>query len=182
MAISAGAPMNTRANNITPLRAVVGGLLSGLVGTVSLDAVHYLKQRRAGGTQSPLRWEFAPIDTWAQAPPPGQVAKRLVEGFTQRKIPDRWAWLVSTTAHWAFGSASGIVYGILVGSLRKPLPIYGLPFGARVWASGYIVLPKAGLYKPIWEYDRNTLAWDFSAHLAYGATTGAVFWLFSKIG
>jgi len=53
-------------------------------------------------------------------------------------------------------------------------------YGAAVWATGYIVLPEGGLYKPIWEYDAKTLAWDLSAHLAYGASTGTVFWLFVK--
>ena len=75
----------------------------------------------------------------------------------------------------------GGVYGILAGSLRKPTPVYGLPFGATVWVTGYIVLPEAGLYKPIWEYDAKTLASDLSAHLAYGAGTGTAFWLLAKI-
>jgi hypothetical protein len=58
---------------------------------------------------------------------------------------------------------------------------YGLPFGATVWASSYVVLPQAGLYKQIWEYDAKTLADDLTAHLAYGAGTGITFWLLSKI-
>jgi hypothetical protein len=56
-----------------------------------------------------------------------------------------------------------------------------VPFGACVFAIDYIVLPEGGLYKPIWEYDAKTLAYDLSAHLAYGAGTGAAFWLFTKI-
>ena len=42
-------------------------------------------------------------------------------------------------------------------------------------ASSYAVLPLAKLYKPIWEYDRKTLAKDLSAHLAYGLATAAAF-------
>jgi hypothetical protein len=37
------------------------------------------------------------------------------------------------------------------------------------------VLPAAGLYKPIWEYDARVLAKDLRAHLLYGLTTAAVF-------
>src|SRR6202040_1497342 len=54
------AAMRVRKNPMTPLAAVVTGLLAGAAGTVCLDAVHYLKYRRAGGTDSPLAWEFAP--------------------------------------------------------------------------------------------------------------------------
>jgi hypothetical protein len=166
---------------ITPLAAVVGGLLAGAAGTVCLDAVQYVRHRRAGGKESPLAWEFAPVDSWQKAPAPGQVAKRVIEGFTRRDLPDSSAWLISTVVHWSYGSAWGALYGILAGSLRSPRPIYGVPFGATVWITGYLVLPEGGLYKPIWEYDAKTLAADLSGHLAYGAGTGAAFWLFTRI-
>jgi hypothetical protein len=173
--------MRTRKNPMTALTAVAAGLLAGAVGTVCLDAVQYRKYRRAGGTDSPLAWEFAPIDGWESAPEPGQVAKRVLEGFTQRKIPDRFAWLTSTIAHWAYGSAAGAAYGIAAGSRPAPYPWYGVPFGAAVFGGDYVALPAAGLYTPIWEYDATTLAWDLGAHLAYGAGTGTAFWLLTRV-
>ena len=111
--------MRVRTNPMIPLAAVAAGLLAGAVGTVCLDAVHYLKYRRGGGTDSPVAWEFAPVENWESAPDPGQVAKRVIEGFTQRKLPDRSAWLISTIAHWGYGSASGAAYGIVAGSLPQ---------------------------------------------------------------
>jgi hypothetical protein len=44
------------------------------------------------------------------------------------------------------------------------------------------VLPRLGLYKPIWEYDRTTLAKDLSAHLVFGVTTAATFRVLSHGG
>ncbi len=173
--------MRTRTHPMTPLAAVAGGLLAGVVGTVCLDTVQYVKYRRKGGKDSPFRWEFAPVESWDKAPDPGQVAKRLIEGFTRKELPDRWAWLTSTVAHWAYGSSAAAAYGILAGSLRRPHALYGLPFGTAVWATGYVVLPEAGIYKPIWEYDAKTLASDLSGHLAYGAGTGVTFWLLAKV-
>jgi hypothetical protein len=173
--------MRTRKHPLTPLAAVAAGLLAGAVGTVGLDAVQYLKYRRGGGAESPLAWEFAPVDSWETAPAPGQVAKRVIEGFTQRKLPERSAWPISTAMHWTYGSAAGAAYGIVAGSLPTPRPVYGLPFGAAVFANDYIALPAAGLYQPIWKYDAKTLAWDLSGHLAYGTSTAATFWLLTKI-
>ncbi|MGH3204239.1 MAG: hypothetical protein ACRDP5_19625 [Streptosporangiaceae bacterium] len=170
-----------RKHRLTPLAAVAGGLLAGAVGTICLDAVQYLKYRRGGGTESPLAWEFAPITSWEQADAPGQVAKRVIEGFTERKLPDRYAFPISTAMHWGYGSSSAALYGIVAGSLRRPHAAYGLPFGAAVWFSGYLILPEGGLYKPIFEYDAETLAWDLSGHLAYGAGTGVTFWLLAKV-
>jgi hypothetical protein len=165
---------------MTPLAAVVWGLLAGVVGTASIDAVRYLTYRRGGGQDAPLAWEFPPVDSWDKAPAPGLVVKRVAEGFTGKKIPDRRAFLISTLGHWAYGSASAAVYGIVAGSLRRPRPRYGLPFGAAVWLLGYLVLPEGGLYKPIWDYDAQTLAKDLVGHLAYGAGTGGAFWLLTR--
>ncbi|MCU1430514.1 MAG: hypothetical protein JWL83_4514, partial [Actinomycetia bacterium] len=67
----------------------------------------------------------------------------------------------------------GAQYGIIAGSLPKRSARLGLFLGPTVWASSYVVLPLAKLYKPIWEYDAKTLAKDLGAHMAYGlATTG----------
>ncbi|RVU22321.1 hypothetical protein EOT10_23060 [Streptomyces antnestii] len=169
--------MRTSLTRMTPLAAAAAGLLAGAVGTVCLDAVHYLKYRRGGGTDSPVAWEFAPVESWEKAPAPGQVAKRVIEGFTQRELPDRSAWLVGTVAHWGYGSGLGAVYGIVAGSLPVPRPAYGVPFGITVFAGDYVLLPVAGLYKPIWEYEAKVVALDLGAHLAYGAAVGSAFWL-----
>jgi hypothetical protein len=44
-----------------------------------------------------------------------------------------------------------------------------------VWAQSYAVLVPAKLYKPIWEYDAETLWKDLSAHLVYGLATATTF-------
>src|SRR5262249_61743451 len=93
----------------------------------------------------------------------------------------RGAGPASTATHGGYGWAAAPLYGFGAGSLREPSPLSGLPFGAAVWAVGYAVPPEAGIYKPIWEYDAKTLAGDLAGHLAYGAGTGAAFWLFVKL-
>ncbi|MEV7323461.1 hypothetical protein [Streptomyces sp. NPDC093970] len=166
---------------LTPLAAVLNGVVAGVAGTVCMDATRYLRYRRAGGTDTPRAWEFAPVDGWDQAPDPGKVAKRLLEGFTQREIPDRWAWLASTAMHWLYGSAWGAAYGIVAGSARRPNPLYGLPLGATVCAGAYLVLPPSGLYQQFWKYSPRTLADDLGAHLVFGLGVGTCFWLTSTL-
>ena len=167
----------------TPLGAVVRGLVAGAIGTLALDAVGYLRYRRGGGTAGFREWEFSSsVQSWADAPAPAQVGRRLVEGVFQRKLPDSSAALVNNLTHWGYGMANGAVYGLLAGSLRKPRVAYGPAFGTAVWLSGYAVLPAAGLYKNIWEYDAKVLADDLSGHLAYGTTTAAAFRVLSPRG
>jgi hypothetical protein len=165
---------------MSPLGAVLRGLAGAAVGTLAMDVLLYARYRRGGGQSGFLSWEFsADVHNWEQAAAPAQVGKRVVEGLFQKKLPDEKAALVNNVVHWAYGIGNGAAYGILAGSAAKPRVWFGPPFGAGVWGTGYVVLPAAGLYRPIWEYDRVTLAKDLSAHLLYGTTTAIVFRLLS---
>jgi hypothetical protein len=157
---------------MTPVDAVVRGLLAGAGGTAAMDAVLFARYRRGGGKSSFKEWEFSEgLSSWEDAPAPAQVGKRLWEGLFQVELPPSRAPLVNNVTHWAYGMLYGALYGIVAGSLRKQRVGYGLPFGAFVWAGDYVVLPATKLYKPIWEYDAKTLAKDLSAHLVYGLAT-----------
>ncbi len=167
----------------TPVAAIVRGLIGGAVGTAAMDALLFVRYRGSGGTSRLWAWESSEgLSTWEDAPAPAQVGKRLVEGLFDRKLPDSRARLVNNVMHWAYGTLNGAQYGVIAGSLPRPQIRYGLPFGATVWASGYVILPAAKLYRPIWEYDRQTLAKDLSAHLVYGLTTATVVRLLSRAG
>jgi hypothetical protein len=166
---------------MTPVGAVVGGVVAGAVGTLAFDLLLYARYKRGGGKSGFRAWELSEeLESWDQAPAPAHVGKRLVEGLFQIELPDQRAPLVNNIVHWGFGMLNGAVYGLVAGSLRGPRAWYGLPFGATVWAGGYVVLPLAKLYKPIWEYDGRTLADDLSAHLVYGLSTAAAFGALSR--
>jgi hypothetical protein len=161
---------------ITPLGAILRGLVAGAMGTVAMDMVWYMRYRRGGGKEKFLDWELSTdLTSWDNAPAPALIGKRMVEGFTGQPLPPERAAVMNDFMHWAYGIGWGTVYGILAGSLARPFVALGIPFGAGVWATDYVVLPKAGVYKPIWEYDPKTLWKDLSAHLAYGIGTGATF-------
>jgi hypothetical protein len=159
---------------MTPLGAILRGLLAGAAGTAAMDTLLFSRFRRSGGDQGFAAWETSDgLSAWEEAPAPAQVGKRLVEGLFQVELPPERARLVNNVTHWAYGMLGGAQLGVVAGSLPRLRVAYGLPFGASVWSAGYVVLPAAKLYKPIWEYDRRTLAKDLSAHLVYGLATAA---------
>ncbi|MFG1820653.1 hypothetical protein ACGFIF_43325 [Kribbella sp. NPDC049174] len=161
---------------LTPLGAVIRGSVAGALGTLAMDVLLYGRYRRDAGKSDFPRWEFsADVHSWDEAPAPAQVGKRLYEGLFRRELSDRRAALVNNVMHWGVGIANGAVYGVLAGSAPEPKIRYGAPFGAGVWGSGYVTLPAAGLYQPIWKYSRRVLAKDLSAHLVYGLSTAAAF-------
>ena len=157
---------------VTPIGAVARGLVAGAVGTAAMDTFLFARYRRNGGDSSAVEWESsAGVTSWEDAPAPAHVGKRLVEGLFGVALAPKRARLVNNVMHWAYGILNGAQYGVVAESLPTPRIRHGLPFGATVWAAGYVVLPAAKLYKPIWEYDALTLAKDLSAHLVYGLAT-----------
>jgi hypothetical protein len=164
---------------MTPLGAIVRGLVAGVIGTAAFDAFLFARYRQGGGESRFTDWEFSAGMTWDTAPAPAHVGKRIVEGLFQTELPPERAPLVNNVTHWAYGIVNAVQYGVVAGSLPRQRIRYGLPFGAAVWGSGYVILPAAKLYEPIWKYDVKTLANDLSAHLVYGLSTATAMRLLS---
>ncbi len=165
----------------TPLGAILRGLAAGAAGTAAMDALLFRRYRQGGGESGFREWELSSgLSDWDEAPAPAQVGRRLVEGLFDVELAPSRVPLVNNVTHWAYGMLGGAQYGIVAGSLPAPRIRLGLPFGATVWATGYVILPAAKLYKPIWEYDRPTLARDLSAHLVYGLATSTALALLSR--
>ena len=159
------------------IRRLAVGALSGALGTAAMDLLLYRRYRRDGGKDSAWRWESAEgVTTWDEASAPGQLGEKVERLVTQRQPPDRWARPTTNLVHWATGAGWGLQYAAALAVRPSKHPVRrALALGPAAWLSGYVLLPLAGVYKPIWDYDARTLGKDLSAHLLYGATTSAAF-------
>jgi hypothetical protein len=168
----------------TTVRAAIGSVARGIgasaLGTLAMDTLLYRRYHDAGGRSTFLAWESSDgVSSWEDAAAPALAGKRVLERLTGREVPPRYARLINNVMHWGFGLATGAGYGLVMAS-QRPRVWYGVPFGAAVWASGYVVLPLLGVYQPIWKYDRETLEKDLGAHLVFGSATAAAFSFLSK--
>ena len=161
------------------------GLVAGAAGAVVMDLAQFARYRRGGG-RSPVRdWEFTvEVDDWSQAPATAQIGRHIVEGVTRRPWPVERAGVTNNVVHWGYCMAWGAVFGLAQSSRRGRLPRawHGLPLGATVWLSSYVIMPLAGLYRPIWEYDAPVLAKDLGDHLAYGTGVSVAYRLLADAG
>ena len=157
------------------------GVIAGTVGTAAMDTLLYRRYRQGGGSEDARSWESAAgVSNWEQASAPGklgQKAERLVLGH---EPPASGARPTTNFVHWATGIGWGISYALLASRTPKHPWIRALALGPFVWLSGYVVLPVAKVYEPIWNYDAQTLGKDFSAHLVYGTATSATVALLSR--
>ncbi|MFN2462728.1 MAG: hypothetical protein ABR573_02350 [Candidatus Dormibacteria bacterium] len=146
------------------------GVVAGAAGTLAMDALLYARYRAGGGAQGPVAWETAEgASNWDDAAAPAQAARKLA-GAVGLDLPADSVRTVTNAMHWGYGTSWGVLLGALGGKGLRA----GAALGAGVWAFDYVTLPLMDLYKPIWEYDTDTLWKDLSAHLVYGAVTGAV--------
>jgi hypothetical protein len=161
---------------MSALESTIRGVAASAPGTLAMDASLYRRYRRDGGSAAFPAWESSEgLVSWDDAPGPALAAKRLLGAVLKHEPSPRYARFLNNATHWGFGLAAGAGYGLLLGSRRTPRVWYGLPFGAAVWASGYVVLPLLGVYEPIWKYPVETLAKDLGAHLVFGTATAAAF-------
>jgi hypothetical protein len=157
-------------------RNVVLGAVAGAAGTLAMDLFLYRRYRQEGGTDPVWPWESAEgVTSWEEASAPGQVGRKVERLVTRQEPPDRWARATTNLVHWATGVGWAAQYGALARRTSGHPWVRVLALGPVVWLSGYVLLPLAKVYKPIWQYDARTLGKDLSAHLVYGATTGAAF-------
>jgi hypothetical protein len=163
------------------LRNLGAGGLAGAIGTAAMDLLLYERYHRDGGKVTLGRWEFAgDVMSWDQAFAPGQLGRKALRFATGREPPDEWARATTNIVHWATGVGWGLQYGALANATSRHPWARALALGPVVWLSGYVVLPLAKVYKPIWDYDARTLREDLCAHVVYGAVVSAAFAALTK--
>jgi hypothetical protein len=74
-------------SQLTPLGALVRGLIAGAGGTAAMDLVQFARYKRGGGQECLLSWELSVgLKDWDQAPAPAHIGRRIVEGVFQRQL------------------------------------------------------------------------------------------------
>lgn len=147
------------------------GLVAGVIGTATMTAWQELSAKLQGG-QDEASQDSEPSDPWAEASPPAQVGRMILQGLGQ-DVPADKIGLLTNVMHWGYGTTWGGLYGALMGRVAREQPLVrGLAFGAGVWVMSYVQLVPLGLYELPWKYPPSELALDLSYHLAYGAGLG----------
>lgn len=156
------------------LADVILGCAAGAIGTIAMDTLWWRRARRSGSDDRMLDWEFAAGSDFASfeaAGAPAQVGQRLAR-IAGVELPVERAGLTTDIVHWATGVSWGGAAGVLAATTRIGAFPAGVASGMGAVSTAYAGLGAAGIYPPVWEYDRSTLWDDVSAHLVFGVATG----------
>lgn len=125
--------------------------------------------------QSLVIWGAKAAGFYRAKPHPEQVAEQMsMPLINLRRVPEDVRTPIITAEHFAFGAASGAVYGVSTGIIR-PMPATGLVMGLAVWGISYGGWIPALRIAPLPQDDESGRAvTTLVAHAAYGLALGAL--------
>lgn len=100
-----------------------------------------------------------------------KTARAISEGVFGHELKESEKKTAGAVVHYAFGTASGGLYGAMAEMAPQVTTGAGIPFGAAFWVlADETVVPLLGLAKGPTEYPLSTHAYSLASHLVYGLT------------
>ncbi len=163
------------------LKGIVAGLAAGLVASWTMNQFQAAWTRLAEGSEkSHGAQSMQPAegssgdqgqDAKEQDDATVKAAEAISEGVFGHKLRESEKKPAGAAVHYAFGTASGALYGALAEVAPQVTTAAGLPFGAAFWLlADEVSVPLLGLSKGPTAYPLSTHAYALASHLVYGAT------------
>lgn len=169
-------------NNKDVLKGLVAGLAAGLVASWTMNQFQAAWTRIAEGNEK---------SHGAQSMQPAQgskgdqqedvnerddatveTAKVISRNVFRHELKESEKESAGAAVHYAFGTATGGLYGALAEVSPQVTMGAGLPFGAAFWViADEVAVPLLGLSEGPTEYPVSTHVYSFASHLVYGVTT-----------
>jgi putative membrane protein len=104
-----------------------------------------------------------------------KAASAISEGVFDHELTKGEKRIAGPAVHYAFGAATGGLYGAVAELAPEVTAGAGLPFGAAFWlVADEAAVPLLGLSKAPTEYPLSTHAYALASHLVYGLTAELV--------
>jgi putative membrane protein len=104
-----------------------------------------------------------------------QIAEAITEPVLNRPLSPDERVRGGSAVHFAFGAATGALYGAAAETWRGTATGAGIPFGLTVWAvADEGIVPALGLSRGPRTMSREALAYGLLSHVVFGLTTDAV--------
>lgn len=101
-----------------------------------------------------------------------KTARAISKGIFGHELTEKEKEPAGAAVHYAFGTATGGLYGAMAEVAPEITTGAGLPFGAAFWLTAdEVAVPLLGLAKGPTAYPVSTHAYALASHLVYGLTT-----------
>ena len=165
------------------LKGTAAGLVGGLVASWVMNQFQAAWSKAVEGFEKPHGAQsMQPSDGGSPAQSSGQneeeqddatvkAARAISEGVFGHELKESEKKPAGAAVHYAFGTATGGLYGAAAEFVPEMTAGLGLPFGAAFWViADETAVPLLGLSKGPTGYPLSTHAYALASHLVYGVT------------
>jgi len=145
------------------LRNMLDGAVAGLVATAPMTAsMTVMHQLLPEQEQYPL--------------PPSEITAELTEeAGVASQLNETEHFELTMVNHFAYGAATGALYGPLAQSLPFHPALRGIGYGLVVWTVSYLgLLPALGILRPATEHPARRNILMILAHVVWGSVVGVL--------
>lgn len=170
-----------REDNANVWKGIVAGLAGGLVASWTMNQFQAAWMRLAANSDKPHGAQsMQPSegshgdqaeDAKEQDDATVKVAQAISENVFDHALQESEKKPAGAVVHYAFGIASGGLYGALAEVVPQVTTTAGVPFGAAFWLlADEVSVPLLGLSKGPTEYPLSTHAYSLASHIVYGVS------------
>ena len=165
------------------LKGVAAGLIGGLIASWTMNQFQAAWSRFTEGAEKPHGAQSMQPSAgdngrakqsenkMAQDDATVKAAKAISEGIFGHELEESEKKPAGAAVHYAFGTATGGLYGAMAEVVPEITAGAGLPFGAAFWlVADEGAVPLLGLSKGPTEYPLSTHAYALASHFVYGLT------------
>jgi Protein of unknown function (DUF1440) len=173
------------------LKGLAAGFVAGLIASWTMNRFQAMWSREEVGVEKPhgaqgikpyvegqesLQAKDREAESDKQDDDPTEkVAQAIAESIFDHRLKESEKEPAGAVVHYAFGVATGGIYGALAEVAPVVTAGAGLPFGAVFWLTAdEIIVPALGLSKKPTQYPLSTHAYSLCSHLVYALTAEAV--------
>lgn len=165
------------------VKGAVAGLVGGLVASWTMNQFQAAWSKATEGFEKPhgaqsmqpsegsTQGQFPDQDKEDQDDATVKAAKAISENVFGHELQESEKKPAGAAVHYAFGTATGGLYGAAAEIAPEVTTGVGLPFGVAFWlVADEGAVPLLGLSKGPSEYPVSTHAYALASHLVYGLT------------
>lgn len=160
-------PRERQENN--PWKGLAAGLIAGLVASWTMNQFQALLSKLS----EEERGQESGSDD--ETPATVKAADAISEEVFGHELTKSEKEVAGPAVHYAFGAATGGVYGAMAEFVPDVTTGTGVPFGTAVWLlADEAAVPLLGLSKSPTQYPLSKHAYALASHFVYGLTTEVV--------
>jgi hypothetical protein len=168
------------------LKGLAAGLAGGLVASWTMNQFQAAWSKATEGFEKPHGAQSMQPSEGERPGESGQnkeqqddatvkAARAISENILGHELTESEKRPAGAVVHYAFGTATGGLYGAVAELAPAVTSAAGLPFGAAFWlVADETAVPLLGLSEGPTKYPLSTHAYAFASHLVYGLTTEVV--------